>query len=734
MSFEALGDLIYRHRWLTLCLAGAFLTASVAMLVRGGHLTSGTIEGLEAEQAQHLVEQVLGRNLDTTFAVVFQASDLQPDDQDFQTAMQKALEPLRSDPGVAAVTAPDDAPAALALDMENGRAALAYVTVKGDFRQALGAYRGIRSRLRSDRLTITCTGKLPYMSDLNHTLEHDLLKAELISLPLAILVLLLVFRTLVAAVLPAGVGALAVVGGMAVVLGLSDVLDIAQYTINVCSLIGLGVAIAYSLFTVARYREELALGSDYRAALSRAMATSGRMICFSGVAVGTGLGGLLFFEGSYLWAMGLGGAIVVALAVLFALTFLPALLAVLGPRIHAGRIPAPRLGPAEGFWHRMALGVMRRPLLVLIPTLAVLLLMGVPFLHLRMAAADARVLDRSIEARRGYELLRDLFPAQGGNRVLIAVEFPQGPVVTTDRIRGLWDLSQRLRHMAHVTKVEGLVDQLPVGTKDEAVRMLLDPPPEAKDSLRDLVHFTTHDQIAMVSLTTDGPPEGEAARAVVRAVRAGRQVADGTLWVGGQTANDLDSTDFIRSRTPLAIGFVMAMTFLILFLMLGSVVLPIKAVLMNLVSISGSFGALVWIFQDGHLFVREPRPLEPSLPVLLFCVIFGLSMDYEVLMLSRIKEAYERTADNTASVAIGLEKTAGLITSAAAIMVAVFSAFSIASVVVIQAVGVGMAIAVAIDATLVRVLMVPATMRLFGDLNWWAPQWMLRVRKRLGVG
>ena len=238
----------------------------------------------------------------------------------------------------------------------------------------------------------------------------------------------------------------------------------------------------------------------------------------------------------------------------------------------------------------------------------------------------------------------------------------------------------------------------------------------------------------MLSLTTDGPPEGLAARAVVRAVRSERAVADGQLFVGGQTANDLDSTDFILSRTPLAIGFVMLVTFVILFWMLGSVVLPLKAVLMNLVSISGSFGALVWIFQDGHLMVREPRPVEPALAVLLFCVIFGLSMDYEVLMLSRIKEAYDQTGDNTGSVAIGLEKTAGLITSAAAIMVAVFSAFSIASVVVIQAVGVGMAIAIAIDATLVRVLMVPATMRLFGDLNWWAPKWMLRVRKGLGAG
>jgi RND superfamily putative drug exporter len=737
--FEALGDLVYRRRWLTLALASGFLAASVAMVVHGGHLTSGTIEGLEAERAQHLVEEVIGRPLDTTFAVIFQASDvgpaLEPDDQEFVNAMADALAPLRADSAIASVTSPDDAPPELALGMANGKGALAYVTVKGDFRGALASYPRLRALLKSRRLTITCTGKLPYMSDLNRTLEHDLLKAEIISLPLAILVLLLVFRTLVAAVLPVAVGALAVLGGMAVVLGLSGTLDIAQYTINVCSLIGLGVAIDYSLFTVSRYREELAQGADTRTALRRAMATSGRMVCFSGVAVGTGLAGLLFFKGSYLWAMGLGGAIVVALAVLFALTFLPALLAVLGPRINALRIPAPRLGSRLGrknrFWHAMALGVMHRPLAVLLPTLAVLMCMGVPFLHLRLAAADARVLDGSVEARRGYDRLVELFPDLGGNRVFVTVQFPEGTPLTEARIGALWDLSQRMSRIPHVAKTESLFGQLPVKTRDEAVKLLLHPPAEAKGSLEEAIRLATHGSVALLSLTTDGPPESLEARAVVRAVRAVRQVADGQLWVGGQTANDLDSTEFILSRTPAAVGFVMGATFLILFLMLGSVLLPLKAVLMNLVSICGSFGALVWIFQDGHLFIREPRPLEPSLPVLLFCVIFGLSMDYEVLMLTRIKEAYDRTHDNTASVAEGLEKTAGLITSAAAIMVAVFSAFSIASVVLIEAVGVGMALAVALDATLVRVLMVPATMRLFGDLNWWGPKWVKGISKRL---
>jgi putative drug exporter of the RND superfamily len=218
---------------------------------------------------------------------------------------------------------------------------------------------------------------------------------------------------------------------------------------------------------------------------------------------------------------------------------------------------------------------------------------------------------------------------------------------------------------------------------------------------------------------------------VVRAIRAQRRVGDGTLLVGGQTAEDVDATAFIRGRAPWAIAFVVGVTLVVLFALLGSLALPIKAVLMNFVSIAGSFGALVWIFQDGHLFVHAPRPLDPSVPVLLFCVLFGLSMDYEVLMLSRIKEAYERTGDNTRAVAEGLEKTAGLITSAAAIMVAVFASFSFAHVVVIQAVGFGMALGVAIDATLVRVLLVPATMRLLGHLNWWAPRPLVTLRNGL---
>ena len=348
--FEALGKVIHRRRWLTLALTGAFLVASVAMLLRGGALTGATIRGFEAERAQELVSEVLGHPADSTFVAVLRADDLDATSDAHRRAVREALQPLRTDPRVLSVVGPEDAPPFMAPGMVNGpaRSALALVTLAGDAKTALDVYPAVRARIRSGRLAIACTGHVPFVSDMNRTLESDLLRAELVSLPVALLILLLVFRTAVAALLPVGVGGLAVAGGLAIVLGISRHVEIAQYTVNVCSLLGLGVAIDYSLFTVSRYREELAAGHDYPEALSRAVGTAGRVVAFSGVAVGTGLSGLLFFSSSYLVAIGIGGAIVVGLAVVFSLTFLPALLAVLGPRIHAGRLPFGGRGGAGG--------------------------------------------------------------------------------------------------------------------------------------------------------------------------------------------------------------------------------------------------------------------------------------------------------------------------------------------------------------------------------------------------
>ena len=743
--FERLGAFIHEHRYATLFAAIAYLVLAGALLVRGGRLGAARIAGLEADRATELVDRVTGRREETTFVVVLRSDALSPKDAAFAEAMTKALEPLRADPAVESVTSSDDAPTFMIERLRNhdAHAALALVTLKGDAQEALDAYPAVRQKLRSDTLSLVCTGHIPFLDDLARTLQHDLIRAEILSLPLALLVLLLVFRTAVAAALPVGVGGLAVTCGIAIVLSLSRVMPIAQYTVNVCSLIGFGVAIDYSLFLVSRYREELAVGRSERDALIGAMGTAGRAVAFSGLAVGAGLAGLFFFEGSYLSVMGLGGSIVVVLAVVFALTLLPALLAILGPRIHLGRIPGVKATREPGgFWKKTARWVMRRPVLVLIATLGLLLPMAAPAARMRLAAADATVLPDSTEARRGAETLDALFPTLGSARIAIAVRFPSAPVLTRERASALYDLSQRVARIPGISRVESIVDRPPSPpedgqdggdeteseppSKDELLDTLVDPSEMAAPLVEEAKKLTVKADVTVLFalLTPEASKSTEAAERVVRAIRTERSVGDGELVVGGKAARDVDATHFLVSRAPKAVAFVVGVTFLVLLVLLRSIVLPLKAVFMNALSIGATFGALVWIFQDGHLFAAEARPLEPTLPVLLFCVSFGLSMDYEVLMLARMKEAWERTGDNGIAVEEGLQSTAGLITSAAAIMIAVFGAFALARIVLLQATGTGLALAVALDATLVRALLVPATMRLFGRVNWWSPKWM----------
>lgn len=331
-------------------------------------------------------------------------------------------------------------------------------------------------------------------------------------------------------------------------------------------------------------------------------------------------------------------------------------------------------------------------------------------------------------------VLDEAFPTLGSARITIAVKFPSGPVLTPERLSALWDLSQRIAKIPGVSRVESIVDR-PKNpdeeddeppSKEDVIETLTSPSEIAAPLVEEAKKLTVKDDVTVLFAVLEPATARDAAESerVVRAIRSERAVADGTLLVGGKAARDVDATSFLISRAPRAAAWVVGVTFLVVLVLLRSIVLPIKAVLMNTLSIAASFGAIVWIFQEGHLFVAQGRPLEPTLPVLMFCASFGLSMDYEVLMLARMKETWERTSDNGVAVEEGLKNTAGLVTSAAAIMVAVFGAFALTRIVLLQATGTGLALAVALDATLVRALLVPATMRLFGGANWWAPRWL----------
>ena len=712
------------RRRLILVVSALVLAGAVLVLLRGGALSAGATEGIESETAQRLVERELAYPGDSSFMVLFRGRTFGATDPRFMEAVSAVLAPLRADRRVRSVLAPDDAPPPMAqrLISGDGQHALAVVTLQDEFPLAATYYPELRDRVRSDVLEVSLTGNLPFRDDLDRILEHDLLIAEIVSLPLALLVLLLVFRTLAAAALSVGVGALAVVTGIAAVTALSRVVDVAVYAVNVASLIGLGVAIDYSLFIVSRYRDELDGGASSAEALTRAMQTAGKAVAFSGLAVGIGLGSLLFFRGSFLATMGLAAAIVVVLAVLFALTFLPALLATLGPAIHAGRMPIPHVAVLDGTWHRIAGWVMRRPVAVLVPSLAVVLVLGLPFLRLTMAAADVRTLPRYADARATFEALRVAFPDQTRTRIVAVAKFPSAPALNADRMGALYDLSRRIRTLPSVAAVESIVDVDPTMTREDYQELAETPDASLPPAARRMLAMVASRDIVILSVLSDAAPASEEARAIVRTLRQDRRIDDGTLLVTGATAHDLDVTEFILDRAPKAIAFIVVTTYVILFFFLRSVLLPLKAVVMNLLSITASFGALVWIFQEGHLATLlnfEAAPLDPTLPVLLFCAVFGLSMDYEVLMLARMKEEYDRTGDNAWAVAEGLERSGRLVTSAAAIMVTVFGAFALADVVVVKAMGIGLAVAVALDATLVRMLIVPATMRLLGRMNWW---------------
>ena len=549
--------------------------------------------------------------------------------------------------------------------------------------------------------------------------------------------LLFVFGSVVAAGLPIGVGVLAVTGGFVGTLLLARTMDVSIYATNIVTMIGLGVAIDYSLFVVSRFREEVARRpvSD---ALARTMATAGRAILFSGLTVAIGFMGFLFFDVADLNSIGFAGSIVVAFSVLYGLTFLPALLAILGPRVDFLYLPfvRPQRTATGGLWHRLASAVMAHPWRTLLPVVALLLVLGSPFLAIRLGLSGGDTLPPDTESRRGEEILDRQFPDSSAYPMVVLLDYPQGSPLTEERVGEMYDLSRWLGDRPGVKEVESIVNLDSTLSRDQYQELLPGPREELPAQVREALKRTTGDHIAVLTAYTSVGYNTERAHDLVREVRGQHPELGGEVLVGGWAAFDLDLTDSVYEAAPPAIAFVVLATYVVLFLLLGSVLLPIKAVVVNFLSISASYGALVWVFQEGHLsglLNFTPGPINTTTPIIMFCILFGLSMDYEVMLLSRIKEEYEKTGDNLASVALGIERTGRLITGAALIMATVFFSFGLAETVVIKAIGLGMGLAVLVDATIVRALLVPATMRLMGDWNWWAPKPLARLHRRLGL-
>jgi len=549
-------------------------------------------------------------------------------------------------------------------------------------------------------------------------IEKDLTKAEGITLPLVLLALVFVFGSAIAAGLPVAIAIIAIVGTFLILRVMAQLTEVSIFSLNLTTGMGIGLAVDYSLFVVSRYREELRNGLPTYPAIVRTIETAGRTVVFGAVTVAASLTAMLIFPLAFLRSFAYAGIAVVALAALGAVVFLPALLAVLGPRIDRFVLWHHEPKPVgEGFWHGVATTVMRRPVIIGGGVVVVLLLLGAPFLSAKFGLPDDRVLPAGASSRKVSDELRKNFDAQeAGALTVVANDITYSEARKADVARYAEALS-RLPNVGRVDAVTGFYRQ---------GRQVAPPIPV---SLRFAAPSGT-----FFSVVPTVDPMSEAARDLVRGIRALPRPFP--VIVGGPSAQLVDSEHSIFGRMPLAAAIIAVITFVVLFLFTGSLLVPVKALVLNVLSLSATFGAMVWIFQQGHLSktlsFTATGNLDTTTPILMFCVAFGLSMDYEVFLLSRIKEEYDRTGDNMSSVAIGLERTGRLATAAAGLLAIVFIAFATSKITFIKLFGVGLALAIVMDATLVRAALVPAFMRLAGRANWWAPRPLRRFHDRYG--
>lgn len=698
-----------------LSLLVALVITALAVLAGSGvadRLGSGGWEDPDAEStyATKALEREFPASQPNLLLLV-DAGDASVDDPAVAAEARRITARLAGEKGVTGVGSywQADASAAPALRAEDGHEALIAARITGEEKEAGETLDRIAPEFRGAHgpVEVSIGGPVAVRHEMQTTIQEDLVRAEVIALPVTLVLLVMVFGSAVAALLPLGIGIVAILGTNAVLRGLTEVTDVSVFAMNLTTALGLGLAVDYALFIVRRFREELATGAEPLTAVGTTLRTAGRTVLFSALTVAVSLAAMLLFPQYFLRSFAYAGIAVVMLAAAAALILLPAALILLGHRVNSldlrrlfrrgqPKSPAPAPGAAEGkAWTRTANLVMRRAPFFALGTTALLVLLGLPFLGVKFGTADDRQLPSSAESHVVQQHIRDGFPGSpgGGLEVLAEGRATQAQYAA---------YKQRIAALPEVLRVDGPL------VKDESAYFTVLPKGEAVDDpAQDLV-----DELRATPAPFDTKVTGAAAVLV-------------------------DSKDAIAERLPLAAAFIAIVTLLLVFLLTGSVLIPLQAVVLNALSLTAMFGAVVWVFQDGHLSgllgFTSPGSIETTLPVLMFCVAFGLSMDYGVFLLSRIKEEYDTSGDHEQAVRHGLQRTGGLITAAAVILAVVMVAIGTSRVTNTKMLGLGIALAVLMDAMIIRSLLVPAVMRLTGRATWWAPGPLRRFHTRFGL-
>ena len=612
------------------------------------------------------------------------------------------------------------------LRSRDSKQALIVASLHGDDSEQIAASGALSPSFTGNDGTVATvvTGRAEVTRQISDQAQKDLDKADLLTAPLTFIALIFVFGSMIAAVLPLIVGLFAVVGTFAALTLLARFTDVSVFSLNLATGLGLGLAIDYSLFVVSRYREELRRGVSPAVAVGRSMQTAGRTVAFSAGTVAISLTSLAIFPMSYLRSFAYAGVAVVMLAAFASVVILPALLATLGTNVDKLRLYKAREGDG-GFWRGQANRVMRRPVPYAATISIGLILLAVPFFHVHPGVADERVGPKSLSGRVAAEDVRANFASREADSFQIQLPDvnPKTDAAAIDRF------ARKIAVQPGVERVDAVTGHyhvrlgtvvIPFVPPDNLSSELL-PPPGQRGTF-----------LTVVPNITPVSAQGEK---MIKDIRA--TAAPFKFLVTGASAQLVDTKHSVLTRLPFALAAIAFATFVLLFLMTGSLLVPLKALLLNILSLTATFGAIVWIFQDGHLsnllHFTATGDIDVFTPILMFCIAFGLSMDYEVFLLSRIKEEYDLEHDNMRAVATGLQKTGRIVTAAAFLLTIVFIGIATSKVSLVQAFGVGLGIAVLIDAFLIRATLVPAFMRMAGRLNWWAPRWLRRWHLRFGI-
>jgi RND superfamily putative drug exporter len=725
---ESLGRLIYRRRytvlvaWLIVVLVALPFAPQAPNRLKPGGFTTDKFPSA-------VTRQILRDRLDistVSVEMLFRGDNLNAYDPQFVAAIERSVASMRQFPEILSMQTHLEEPGRVSADGH-----IAHLTVNLDMplEDSVDFIAEMVANVDPDPLTLLTTGGPALYRDISVASENDLRRGETVAFPLATLTLLLVFGTLVAAVTPAAVGGAGVAVALAFVYFLSRDVDVSVFALNIITLLGIGIGIDYSLFYTSRFREELASGKSVEDSIAASQNLAGRAVFFSAVTSLIGLMSLLLFDTMVLRSIGIGAVVAIMASLLAALTLLPALLGVLGTRVNMFSVWF-GTGFQIPIWKPVASIVMRHPLLVLLPTVTLLIAAVLPARHMRLGAVDATILPDTLESRQGFDILQSEFGLALNTVVPVVYTF-EGDPFTPSNMADLYAFGRSLENVDQVSRVSSIVN-LGDDWSLERYQALYEVPEAITDSfVSRLVRDTVRPGTALFVVESPQHPFSPGAQQLVTDIRSFDPGEGRAIHVDGGAADLKDILDSLYSLFPYVVAGVLVITYLSLMLLFRSLVLPLKAVVLNVLSVFAAYGALVFVFQDGHfsglLNFNSLGSIEATVPILLFTIIFGLSMDYEIFLLSRVSEAYRRNGDNAGAVVEGLEKSGLIITGAAAILIVVAASFVLADVIVVKSIGLGLAIAIFMDVTIVRALVAPALMRLFGDWNWYLPRWLDRL-------